>query len=98
MREALLILFVIAVLFALTAYRYRRHIGAFYQFWQVLKQARVQGKQRTNEMNEPAEAARGPLVNCVKCGTWVPESKAIKLGARIYYCSTACVENAAKAA
>lgn len=98
MREALIILGVIAVLLALTAYRYRRQIGAFYQFWQVLKQARVQGKRNAKEMNQPAETALGPLVNCVKCGTWVPESKSIKLGPRIYYCSTDCVEKTAKAA
>jgi len=98
MREALLILVVIAVLLALTAYRYRRQIGAFYQFWQVLQQARVQGKRNAKEMNQPAEDERGPLVNCVKCGTWVPESNAIKLGPRIYYCSIDCVEKTAKAA
>ena len=95
MREAFFILLVIAVILALTAYRYRSHIGAVYRLWKVLRSAKV---EHANEIGEPAEAVKGPLVNCAKCGTWVPESKAIKLGARTFYCSVACMEKAATAA
>jgi hypothetical protein len=95
MREAFFILMVLAVILALTAYRYRSHIGAVYRFWKVLRSART---GQTDEIGETAEAVKGPLVNCAKCGTWVPESKAIKLGARVFYCSAACVEKTASAA
>jgi hypothetical protein len=95
MREAFFILLVIAVVLALTVFRYRSQVGAVYRFWKVLRSARTQQK---NEIGEPAEAVKGPLVNCAKCGTWVPESKAIKLGARVYYCSVACVEKTSSAA
>ena len=94
MREAFFILLVIAVILALTAYRYRSHIGAIYRFWKILRSTKV---ERKSEIGEPAEAVKGPLVNCAKCGTWVPESKAIKLGARVFYCSAACVEKTAAA-
>ncbi len=96
--EILLILAVMLAIVVLTVVRYRRQIGAVYRFWQMLKQARIQGNRRPNEMNEPSEAERGPLVNCAKCGTWVPESKAIKLAPRVFYCSSGCVEKAAKPA
>jgi hypothetical protein len=95
MREAFFILLVIAAILALTAYRYRAHIGAIYRIWTVLRSARV---GRRDEMAEPAEAVKGPLVNCAKCGIWVPESKAIKLGTRVFYCSAACVEKMSSAA
>ncbi|MGH9949579.1 MAG: hypothetical protein ACRD6X_20590, partial [Pyrinomonadaceae bacterium] len=61
--ELLLILFVIFALFVLTAVRYRKQIGAVYQFWKLIKQARIQGGQRMNEMNQPAESGRVQLVN-----------------------------------
>ena len=95
MREAFFILLVIGVILALTAFRYRSQVGAVYRFWKVLRSAKT---QQNNEIGEPAEAVKGPLVNCAKCGTWVPESKAIKLGTRVFYCSAACVEKSASAA
>jgi len=94
MREAIFILLVIAVLFAFTAIRYRRQIVAFIQFWRVLKAA--QQSSSRSEINGSADAEKGPLVNCAKCGTWVPESNAIRLGTRVFYCSPACTEKAAK--
>jgi hypothetical protein len=95
MREAFFIFLVIALILALTIFRYRSQIGAVYRFWKVLRSART---QTNSEIGEPAEAVKGPLVNCAKCGTWVPESKAIKLGPRVFYCSAACVEKTASAA
>jgi hypothetical protein len=95
MREFVVILFVIAVLLALTALRYRKQIAAVYRFWDALKTAH---NDRRGEINEPVEQESGPLVNCAKCGMWVPESKAIRLGTRNFYCSSACFERAAKTA
>ena len=94
MKEALFILVVIGVLLAFTAIRYRRQIAAFIQFWNMLKAAQKNGTR--SEINGSADGEKGPLVNCAKCGTWVPESNAIRLGTRVFYCSPACMEKAAK--
>ena len=96
MREVFIILLVIGLLLALTALRYRKQLFAAYRFWNILRNA-----QQTNlrsQMPEPAEAEAGPLVNCAKCGKWVAESKSIRLGTRMFYCSSTCLEKAASAA
>lgn len=94
MREAIFILLVIAVLLAFTAIRYRKQISAVVQFWRMLDQARKTSPR--SEIDESSNSGSGPLVNCAKCGTWVPESNAIRLGTRVFYCSSACMEKAAK--
>ena len=96
MRESLVILFVIALLFALTAFRYRKQIAAVYSFWGALRDA--QEKNSITQMPETASTDEGPLVNCAKCGKWVPETQSIRLGTRMFYCSSACLEKAASTA
>lgn len=92
MKEALVILFVIAVLLALTAVRYRRQIVGMIHIWRSLKSARDEIRGKTErDRGEPLPV--GKLVNCAKCGTWVPEGRAISLRGRIYYCSSKCLES-----
>lgn len=91
MREAFFILIVILILLGLTAVRYRKQIVAMIQIWRSLKTARDQILDRQQPKVEEPIAA-GPLVNCAKCGTWVPEQRAIKLRGGTFYCSTACLE------
>lgn len=77
MREVLLILGVILVLLALTAIRYRKQIAGVIGVAKMLKDvknAAVVGKQ------VGAQPASIHLVNCIKCGVWIPESKAQKQG------------------
>jgi hypothetical protein len=95
MKEAFFILLVIAVVIALTAIRYRRQITAMLQIWRSLKSMKqqIRGKGVKPEDQTPA----GPLVNCAKCGTWVPEQRAIKLRGGTFYCSSSCVESAVTA-
>lgn len=95
MRELLVVLFVIGLVLALTALRYRKQIVAVYRFWTTLRSAKQRSVQP--QMNEHAREEAGPLVNCAKCGVWVPESRAIRLGTRIFYCSAACMEKSATA-
>lgn len=91
MKEAFVILLVLLILAALTAYRYRKGLMAMLNIWRTLQAVRQSGRPANNRIqDEPATA--GPLVNCPKCGTWVPEEKAIKLGRSAYYCSTKCLE------
>ena len=98
MREALFILLVLLALLAITAYRYRRGIGAFLEFWRTLKAARE--RLGATERSMPAEKLREPtaLVNCMKCGKWIGEDVAITLGRTGNYCSTRCLESSVKSA
>lgn len=92
MREALVILLVIAVLLGLTAFRYRRQIAAMLQVWRMLKSMRQAGRPSENRIDSSERAVNTKLVNCVKCGSWVPESNAIKLRGT-YFCSASCLES-----
>ena len=93
MKEALVILLVMAVLVALTAVKYRRQIVGAIQIWRSMKAFRQQLNQKSQTPNEPRPVNAGKLVNCAKCGTWVPEQRAIKLRNGTYFCSSSCVES-----
>ena len=53
-------------------------------------------KAGEKQINSKAEVADETLINCAKCGTWIPQNKAIKLRSGVYYCSSKCVETMAK--
>lgn len=90
MREAFFILLVILILLGLTAVRYRKQIAGMIQIWRTLKSARDQIREKQPKREEGIPA--GPLVSCAKCGTWVPEQRAIKLRGGTFYCSASCLE------
>ena len=92
MKEVLFILFVLAVIVVLTAIRYRRQIAGMIQIWRTLQSVRQKVKESRGAPDEVAPAGSGPLVNCARCGTWVPEGRSINLRGGIFYCSTACLE------
>ena len=96
MREALFILIVIAILFALTAYRYRRQIKTAREFWRMAKGMSRMASQARKEVEEPRDDLSGKLVNCSKCGTWVPEERAVILGRSTVFCSAKCLERSAQ--
>lgn len=90
MREFLIVFLVILGLLALTAYRYRRQISMLIGFGRMIREARsgVAKSREPRSINaEPKE-----LVNCISCGTWVPQDRAIKFDARTFYCSKDCVQ------
>lgn len=94
MREALFILLIIGGILALTAYRYRKQIATMLHIWRSLKAVRQQVKQKA----PPVESkTSGRLVNCAKCGTWIPEERAIELRGGTQYCSAACLETTSAA-
>ena len=95
MREALFILLVIVILTVFTAYKYRKQIRAVREFWRMAKDMRQMHNQVRREVEEPKPVAPGKLVNCSKCGTWVPEDRAIKLGRTSVFCSSNCLERSA---
>lgn len=95
MREVLFILIVFAVIAVLTAIRYRRQLMAMLQIYRGLKSMRTQ--MRDKQVKPEPEIPAGPLVNCSKCGTWIPEQRAIKLRGGTFYCSSSCLESAVPA-
>ena len=95
MKEAFFILLVMAVLIGLTAIRYRKQIAGVLHIWRSLKSMRDQVKEKQVRPQDSIPA--GPLVNCAKCGTWVPEQKAIQLRGGTFYCSSSCLESAVPA-
>lgn len=97
MKEAIFILLIVAVLIGWTVFRYRKQLAAMLNVWRMLKTLREGNKPGEGRI-AGSEKASGPLVNCAKCGTWVPETRAVKLGKNSYYCSAACVEKSARMA
>jgi hypothetical protein len=92
MREALFIFVVVLVLLALTAIRYRKQITAVIRFSRMLRNA---GATKPIGNAERRKDVVVPLAKCAKCGTWVPQTRAIKFGPGNYYCSSKCMEAAA---
>ncbi len=92
----LIILVLVLLVIMVLAMRYRRQILMAYQVWKMFRQMRKVGK--TNE--KPAEKRESlkdvPLVRCEKCGNWVSPETALKLRQEKYYCSSNCMEKAAK--
>ncbi len=88
MKEAIFILLVVFALAALTAIRYRKQIAGMIGFARMLKDAKDNALQGGGPS---VESASVPLVNCSKCGVWVPQNKSIKVG-DLSFCSDACLE------
>ncbi len=98
MREILFILLVILVLFAITAWRYRKQIMVGVNIWRQFKSMQEQVRGQNEKPIDAPKASNGNLVRCSKCGTWVPENSAVKLGPNVFYCTTDCMERSVKAA
>lgn len=90
MKEFLVILLVIGVLFALTAIRYRKQIAAAIRIWGMLKQARAGMQPAAASENIDSGRRDTALVNCGKCGNWVPETKAMKISPVTFLCLEKC--------
>ena len=87
MREFIFIIIVILVLLALTAIRYRKTIAGILGVAKMLKEAK-DAASGTKAVG--GEKPSVQLVNCAKCGVWVPQNKAIKRGEGFFYCSEVC--------
>jgi hypothetical protein len=92
MTKILIILLLLLFLLAMIATRYRRQIMMGVQVFQMFRKMRAANGVPEKQIHKKDDGAAVPLVKCVKCGTWVPGSNAMKLGGNTYYCSTACVE------
>ena len=87
MVKFLFVLLVIIALLAMIAVRYRKQIVSLIATAKFLKEAKDAAQQaqlRRAPMPQPTKAAVH-LVNCAKCGVWVPESKAVR-HQQSFYC------------
>lgn len=89
MRELLVILAVVLVLLALTAVKYRRQIAGLIGVARMLKDAKDAVRHGSIE-GDAAPSVQ--LVNCAKCGVWVPQDQARKIREGYFYCSDECAK------
>ena len=93
----LIILLILLVVAALVVFRYRKQILAGWQIWRVLRQMRQAGKAQEKPSDKKTESLKDvPLVRCEKCGKWISPEGTLKLRQDKYYCSSACMERAAR--
>lgn len=93
MKEAVFILLIAAILFALTAIRFRKHISTAIGIYREF--GRMRSDLAANRGVSIKNEAPGALVCCQKCRKWVPELGAIRFGKAVFYCSQTCMSSAA---
>lgn len=97
MREFAVILFVIMILLALTAVRYRKQISMLIGVGRMIREAKAgiadAGVNRTISNEKSTN-----LVNCSKCGVWVPADRAIRVDGKTYICLSDCSKTKTKPA
>jgi hypothetical protein len=92
----LIILFLLFVLVAIVAVRYRRQIQTAIYMYKMFRKMRQASKGTEKQIETKQSQANIPLVRCVGCGNWVAETDVLKMGNKIAYCSTACIEKKVK--
>jgi len=92
----LIILGIVLLVLLLVALRYRKQIFAAYQIWKMFRQMKQAGKPAEKQPTKTENLKEVPLVRCEKCGKWISPDGALKLRQEKYYCSSTCMERAAK--
>ncbi len=97
MKWLVVILVIFLILVLVTFVRYRKQALAAWQVWRMFRQMRQMGKPQEPSPKKTKESLKEtPLVRCEKCGTWISPESALKLRGEKYYCSSKCMERAAK--
>jgi len=92
-----LILFgLIVILIVIITSRYRQQIKMAIYVWRMFRKMRQAGKTREKQIEKQENAKDAALVRCAKCGTWIPQNRALNLRSGTNYCSTVCLETTAK--
>lgn len=95
MTKFLVITFLILVLLGLVLLRFRKQIQTALYVLKMFRQMRRAGQPPAEKTIDTKEkTGGGQLIRCARCGTWIPETSAMKLGAKTYYCSANCIESA----
>lgn len=92
----LILLGLFIILIAIIALRFRQQIKMAIYVWRMFRKMRQVGKTDEKRIEKQTDAKDIALVRCAKCGTWIPNNKALNLRSGNRYCSTTCLETAAK--
>jgi len=92
----LIILGILIVILVLIATRYRHQIKMAIYIWRMFRKMRQVGKTDEKQIEKQENSQDAALVRCAKCGTWIPQNKALNLRSGIFYCSKVCLEVPAK--
>lgn len=93
----LIILGLLAILAIFIIARYRRQIQTALYIFRMFRKMRQMSKADTTvdkQIDKTSNPGDVQLVRCAKCGSWTPQSNALKFGANAFYCSSNCVEKA----
>ncbi len=92
----LIILVLLAILAMFIWRRYRLQIQTALYVFRMFRKMRQMSKAEIPE--KQIEKTSNPedvqLVRCAKCGSWTPQTNALKLGGNNFYCSAKCLEKA----
>ncbi len=92
----LILLFLIAVAVVLIGARYRRQIQTGIYLWRMFRKMRQTGRSEEKQVGSKENSKDVPLVRCARCGSWTPQTKALNLRGKTFYCSANCMETAIK--
>ncbi len=92
----LILLGLLVIVVVLIAVRYRQQIKMAIYVWRMFRKMRQVGKSDEKQIEKQENQTDAALVRCAKCGTWIPQNKALKLRSGTNYCSAVCLETAAK--
>jgi Sec-independent protein translocase protein TatA len=92
----LIIIALIVVLLAVIGTRYRKQIQMALYVFRMFRKMRQMNKTEDKQIDNKVTSEATALVNCAKCGVWIPQNKALKLRSGLFYCSANCLETTAK--
>lgn len=96
MTKLLVILFLLMVLAAIIAVRYRKQIQMAIYMFRMVRKMRQMGKTEEKQIETKEVSSNSPLVKCSGCGNWISESQALNMRSKNFYCSADCVQKAVK--
>ncbi len=92
----LILLGLVLLVIGFVVARYRRQIQMGWQVLMMFRKMRQAAKPKETPIEKQGSLKDVPLVPCEKCGKWVDPENALKLRANNFYCSSICMEKAAK--
>lgn len=88
-----LILFLLSLLLLMMiSVRFKRQIIGMIQVWKIFKQVNNPPEKQIKKESDKGDIA---LVNCARCGNWIPQNEALNFRSNEFYCSVNCVEKTA---
>jgi len=86
MFKFLFVVALILIILAMIAVRFRKQINGLIATAKFLKEAKDAAQQAQLGRAPRPQVTKTPvhLINCSKCGVWVPQDKAVRLAGQIY--------------